>query len=143
MCGSNLDKCKERRLISGDKSCHVLSAATKLLYDCVPGEMTISSSVVQGILSGTGNMAYICKRPCYTQLEKIQRLEKELDEVKKNMREKIMVAHREELRKRAMPAATSESEVDSEIALPLAKRRLIFSHHSTSTGASPTTVTVS
>lgn len=138
MCGSNLDKCKKIRLISGDKSCHVLSTATKLLYDCVPGDMTISSSVVQGILSGTGNMAYICKRPCYTQLEKIQ---KELEEVKKNMREKKMVTHREELRKRAVPAA-SESEVDSQIAPPLAKRRLIFSHDSTSTGASPT-VTVS
>ena len=85
LCGSNLDKCKKIRLISGDKSCHVLSTATKLLYDCVPSDMTISSSVVQGILSGTGNMAYICKRSCYTQLEKIQ---KELEEVKKNMREK-------------------------------------------------------
>ena len=68
-------------------------------------------------------MAYIS---CYTQLEKIQRLEKEL-EVKKNMRKKIMVAHMEELRKRAVPVATSESEVDSEIALPLEKRLLIFS----------------
>ena len=138
LCGSQLENCKERRVISGEKSCHVLPTAVRLLLDCVPGEMTISNSDIEAILSGTGELPYICKRPCYVQLEKIQRLESELNEVKEELKGKMKVVHRTELRRRAV--AASDSEVEGPVTIPLAKRRLIISRGNA--GASPS-VTVS
>ena len=96
ICGSNLPSCRERRVLYSRESCHVVSTAVDLLRECVPhGSATnLESSFFKSTTS------YICKRPCFTSLERIQKLEREAEELKNSLMEKLKVAHRAELRKR-------------------------------------------
>ena len=139
LCGSQLRSCKERRLLTSEQSCHVIPTAIRLLRDCVPGnDQQLANSDAEALLR-ISDKSYLCKRPCYAQLEKIDKLEGELDSIKRELKEKMKAVHEEELTKRATDAI---AEVEGPIMLPLKRRRLVFSRGSTAATSSPS-VTVS
>ena len=92
ICGSNLPSCRERRVLYSRESCHVVhtraigthsrsrSTAVDLLRECVPHG---SATNLESSFFKSTTTSYICKRPCFTSLERIQKLEREAEELKK------------------------------------------------------------
>ena len=111
ICGSNLPSCKERRVLYSRESCHVVSTAVELLHECVPH---VSVTNLERSLLKSTTTSYICKRPCFTSLERIQRLEREAVELRNSLKEKLKVTHRAELRKRH-ETAKSSSHLDDTV----------------------------
>ena len=122
ICNSSLSNCKERRILYSKESCHVVSTAVELLRECVPNGTdmpSLESKVFRSTIT-----SYICKRPCFTALERIQKIEREAEELRVV---KMKATHRAELRKRQSQSATSDDTIvrPALVATP-AKKRLIF-----------------
>ena len=151
MCGIGLQQCKERRVLYSKESCHVVSTAVDLLSECVTcgGDTTNIECLLKA--GDPSNTSYICKRPCFSFLERIQKLEREVEELRESMKVKLKVTHRTELRKRTagcrerdetsgMLSDEASERVSSQLegqtyVQPLpAKKRLIFtaSHNESS-----------
>ena len=59
--------------------------------------------------------SYICKRPCFSSLERIQKLEREAEELRNSLMEKLKVTHRAELRKRHETAESNSVVLDDTV----------------------------
>ena len=116
LCGSNLPSCRERRVLYSRESCHVVSTAVDLLVlrKCVPHgcATNLESSFFMSTTLGT---SYICKRPRFSSLERIQKLEREAEELRNSFMEKLKVTHRAELRKRRETAESTVNFLDDTV----------------------------
>ena len=160
LCDALLPKCRERRLLSSDNSKQVVHKAAQLLSESVPGRMLYDADVEAYLkepaaIDSQETAVYLCKRPCFVQLERMVKLEHELEVMKQEIvgRMKQSSSYRE-LRKRiaeppATPAgataATNSSNPESTMVTLRAKKRLLFTSSSllSETSAASPSVTVS
>ena len=82
LCDALLPKCRERRLLSSDNSKQVVHKAAQLLSESVPGRMLYDADVEAYLkepaaIDSQETAVYLCKRPCFVQLERMVKLEHE------------------------------------------------------------------
>ena len=108
----------------------LVSTAIELLQECV---LTCSRDEIEieGLLRPSdGSHSYICRRPCFSTLERIQKLARELDELREGVKGRLRPLYRGQLRKRATEGsdrrAGSFNCAYIAEAIPRAKKRLVF-----------------
>ena len=90
LCDALLPKCRERRLLSSDNSKQVVHKAAQLLSESVPGRMLYDADVEAYLkepaaIDSQETAVYLCKRPCFVQLERMVKLEHELEVMKQEI----------------------------------------------------------
>ena len=130
LCDVVLPNCRERRVLYSKESCHVVSTAIELLQECVLTCSRDESEIeIEGLLRPSdGSHSYICRRPCFSTLERIQKLARELDELREGVKGRLRPLYRGQLRKRATEGSEEQaaSTVHIAEAMPRAKKRLVF-----------------
>ena len=135
LCDRELPNSKKRRDLLN--TAHLLSAAVQLLRDCDPSGL-ISGGDAESMLKaskGSRHVSYVCTWPCYSRLERMNKLESELKSLKEELKDKLKATHRAELRKRINPAENPAEVGSTAMRVPVAKKRLVFTQDSAASPA--------
>ena len=90
LCNLQLAEFRQRWRLFGERTIHVVPTAIWLLRACIPGSaLSVSDAedILRAPVADDDPVVYLCKSPCYTRLDRIQKLESELKVLKEEMKD--------------------------------------------------------